>query len=464
MCQGYAGGDLYAILNLESGASLDEVRKAYRRAALCAHPDKGGSSDAFHLITFAFEVLSCPAARRLYDHDRARRHSASHPLFAKAQSLMAKFTKIYHASTAHDVEKCQATDTNCAAGKGHDVEKKPYKRRTAPPQDFEARTPRGHRNSVAHDRMTACASAKLSAAARIDNALEQLRVVLASMSQGERRQAIQKLSSQVRSALVSFMEQGPTVRVHEKKHANWSKAYKILRQSPPISGLSGVRVIKSTHRTKYKAHIGIKGLRLYTCGHESIEAAIEHHIILVQIRQAIAEASTVTPAIWDHPAELHQLYSKVLHNSGTSEDMLGLHAFVYMRASKWLGRNRFITSACMGFAEACEIHSRLACACRTSWECFRAEWIKLMQGKKRSHVRHLSYEGAATIANQARQDALTQILPRAACAVERALDHKKKVLFKIAQQADVAADSTKKRKIKQQQQLRKCAKQGLNRQ
>lgn len=460
MCRGSVGDDLYAVLNLESLAGEDEVRKAYRRAALCAHPDKGGSSDAFHLISFAFEVLSCPAARRLYDHDQACRRSASHPILAKANSLKAMFTKTTCACTEQDEENCKATDTN-RSGNGRDVEKKHCKKRTAPHRGFEARAVKRCCNLVAHNDISVVTSAQLAATARVDNTLERLREVLAPMAKSERLQAIQKLSLQVRSALVSFMEKSPSKRVDDKKLVNLHEGYKMLRQSPPISGLSGIRVIKSTHHTKYTAHIGIKGLRLYTCGHEAIETAIEHHIILMQIRQAIAEASTVNPAIWDNPTELHQVYSTVLHDSGTSENMLGLNTFIYMRASKWLGRSRFITSTCMTFAEASELYSRLAHACRTSWENFRAEWIKLMQGKKRSQVRRLSYDGAAAIADQARQSALTQFLPQAARAVERALEQRKKALIKVAKRASVTAASTKHRQLNQQMQLRKRAKQRL---
>lgn len=59
--------NLYAVLGVPVSANASEVRSAYRHAALRTHPDKGGSSEAFHITALAFEVLSCPVTRSLYD-------------------------------------------------------------------------------------------------------------------------------------------------------------------------------------------------------------------------------------------------------------------------------------------------------------------------------------------------------------------------------------------------------------
>ena len=58
---------LYRVLGLDPAASKDEVRAAYKRQALAAHPDKGGSKEAFHAVTRAFETLHDDAARAGYD-------------------------------------------------------------------------------------------------------------------------------------------------------------------------------------------------------------------------------------------------------------------------------------------------------------------------------------------------------------------------------------------------------------
>eukprot|EP00439_Symbiodinium_sp_Y106_P064438 s2381_g10.t1 len=57
--------DFYTVLRVDRNASASELRSAYRRAVLRAHPDRGGSSEAFCLVTK--ETLSNPSERSLYD-------------------------------------------------------------------------------------------------------------------------------------------------------------------------------------------------------------------------------------------------------------------------------------------------------------------------------------------------------------------------------------------------------------
>ncbi|CAE8636566.1 unnamed protein product [Polarella glacialis] len=57
----------YTALSIGVLATPEEVRSAYRRAALATHPDKGGDSAAFLLVVRAFEVLSDHIARQKYD-------------------------------------------------------------------------------------------------------------------------------------------------------------------------------------------------------------------------------------------------------------------------------------------------------------------------------------------------------------------------------------------------------------
>lgn len=57
----------YEILGVPKTAGQDELKKAYRKAAMKNHPDKGGDPEKFKELAQAFEVLSDPEKREIYD-------------------------------------------------------------------------------------------------------------------------------------------------------------------------------------------------------------------------------------------------------------------------------------------------------------------------------------------------------------------------------------------------------------
>ncbi|KAF5092913.1 hypothetical protein D0Z00_004343 [Geotrichum galactomycetum] len=62
--------DYYAVLDIESSATETEIRKAYRKLALIMHPDKNGApgaDEAFKMVSKAFQVLSDPQKKRIFD-------------------------------------------------------------------------------------------------------------------------------------------------------------------------------------------------------------------------------------------------------------------------------------------------------------------------------------------------------------------------------------------------------------
>lgn len=61
-------GDLYTLLGVSRDAAEEDLKKAYKRAALLAHPDKPtGSKEKFQALNEAFSVLSNPEKRAEYD-------------------------------------------------------------------------------------------------------------------------------------------------------------------------------------------------------------------------------------------------------------------------------------------------------------------------------------------------------------------------------------------------------------
>jgi len=67
-------GEYYAMLNVDSHATTEEIRAAYRRLSMLYHPDRHlgenereAAQKQFVKITQAYEVLSNPQLREIYD-------------------------------------------------------------------------------------------------------------------------------------------------------------------------------------------------------------------------------------------------------------------------------------------------------------------------------------------------------------------------------------------------------------
>ena len=60
--------DYYEVLGVSKDASADEIKKAFRKAAVQHHPDKeGGDETKFKEINEAYEVLKDQQKRQRYD-------------------------------------------------------------------------------------------------------------------------------------------------------------------------------------------------------------------------------------------------------------------------------------------------------------------------------------------------------------------------------------------------------------
>lgn len=64
--------DYYSILGVNSDASTEEIKKAYKKLALKYHPDKNKSEEAteiFKNVSRAYDILSNPTTREKYDNE-----------------------------------------------------------------------------------------------------------------------------------------------------------------------------------------------------------------------------------------------------------------------------------------------------------------------------------------------------------------------------------------------------------
>lgn len=62
----------YTALELPGDATLEDIKKNYRKLALKYHPDRGGAVEKFQAIQAAHEVLEDPVTKAKYDADRRR--------------------------------------------------------------------------------------------------------------------------------------------------------------------------------------------------------------------------------------------------------------------------------------------------------------------------------------------------------------------------------------------------------
>jgi curved DNA-binding protein CbpA len=81
--------DPYVVLGVARQASGEEIARAYRRAARASHPDGGGagSAERFQAVSDAYEVLSDPLRRAVYD----RSHPLARPRKADARAGSVRY-------------------------------------------------------------------------------------------------------------------------------------------------------------------------------------------------------------------------------------------------------------------------------------------------------------------------------------------------------------------------------------
>lgn len=87
--------DYYVVLQIETGATSEEVHKAYRALALRQNPDRNsapGTESAMAAINEAYSILGEPMRRRKYDQmrPRSRARSMAAPILKAARESVLK--------------------------------------------------------------------------------------------------------------------------------------------------------------------------------------------------------------------------------------------------------------------------------------------------------------------------------------------------------------------------------------
>jgi curved DNA-binding protein CbpA len=76
------GPDLYRVLGVSRDATAAEITRAYRRRARAVHPDTAppgaGAAARFRVVSEAYQVLSDPARRAVYDRASYRETAPGH--------------------------------------------------------------------------------------------------------------------------------------------------------------------------------------------------------------------------------------------------------------------------------------------------------------------------------------------------------------------------------------------------
>jgi len=392
--------DLYVVLDVLPSATALEIRTAYRRAALVCHPDEGGSALGFQHLVQAFEALSDAASRSKYDKQRLRH------------------------------QKAQCSSTSAPAQNCSDIGRN-RRRRPAPGDQSSTQSSMPSAPTHNRDNKVAEGELQRRLELRMASALERLRRAVQQMSTERRRGCINQLSQPVKSRLVTYMEKAERSSSSCSKpsdqcimpYADDSEDSEVESTSggsssedpsSPFGGFRSARKrlclpneeaslrldvgsrgsternecrnghghasaktttrvatgIYARHRGQYRtysARVTMSDIKLYTLFVPQLDKAIEHHILLVQIRERAREEGL------SH--RITSVCESVLSQSGTSVDEIGLRAFLNMT----FGGKLYLSSPVLPLQEVAIWKSRFVEAKDASWKDFLAVAKDLLQ-------------------------------------------------------------------------------------
>ncbi|CAL1129184.1 unnamed protein product [Cladocopium goreaui] len=324
--------DFYAILGVENTASEAELRSAYRRQALRTHPDKGGSAEAFRQVLHAFEVLSSIRARAKYDllrrqpredvapacfpepkrrkttgEDRAKA-SKDVPKTPKAKTLFSKITKSLMrlrrlALAMTSAQRKVALSDLSTELKAMLLDFMTTYGKTGVPT--EATTPEGSegaKDAKVFEELDptlqcpASSSDETSEDSKEEPAVDHLEhlsdvstVWVAPKTQGE----APDLS--LDAHLSDSSSSAPLALEDADGHAGHATPKK--KRAYGCTGMRGVsrRIDSKTSRVSYQASVSFENVIFRSKYRHDIQGALDHHIVLMQIRNEVEQAMLDAP-------------------------------------------------------------------------------------------------------------------------------------------------------------------------
>eukprot|EP00438_Fugacium_kawagutii_P017847 Skav205678 [mRNA] locus=scaffold2818:64564:66418:+ [translate_table: standard] len=255
---------LYAVLQIDRTATLNEIKVAFKRQALRVHPDKGGSKEAFHLVYQALETLADPAARKKYDGTLTAPQPAERCKATKRSSHVP--WRAHHAASGSTTEAWRANRK--AAGETKEAMQTQLLMKV---RDHLKRLPRAVRNDVIKN--------EFSQKQRL--ILEEWMVSLSAPAQLE----AQHVSASPGTALVATEAEQPTA-VNSGSTAN-KKRCRRRPQAKDRTRVSSCGSVYKVHGDEnyYRASICFDALEIHTSGRCELQTALEYLVILTAVKQ-----------------------------------------------------------------------------------------------------------------------------------------------------------------------------------
>eukprot|EP00929_Paragymnodinium_shiwhaense_P072083 TRINITY_DN36596_c0_g1_i1.p1 TRINITY_DN36596_c0_g1~~TRINITY_DN36596_c0_g1_i1.p1 ORF type:complete len:573 (+),score=67.66 TRINITY_DN36596_c0_g1_i1:70-1788(+) len=407
--------DLYSILNLTPNASADEVKAAYKQAALKHHPDKGGSCDKFKLVAHAFETLFCPSARAKYDAKFSRR---TRPQCGPSRRNGAAKDVHSTSSRKSSTRKERQFVSTHVGGEG----RAPSRRKKTPEAillrflvrlAFRIKALVKPSRRAVFDHMSASLKARLSAfmqseewdfaqrhphffrrapshrptraATEKEHPMEEEGIIpgLADMvsptdqvDDGEETVLLPVTNgdSNHRELVVEGMQRlDSEMPVHAAKIKSGFAAKPSKTQ---VTVYPGIYMRRGQRHDHYVSSIGLENFTIFSRNVPTLEEAVNYHISLMQVKRAFENCTTQSPQML-----FADRLKKALEESPPLSE-LKPSFYTILTHSPTFGTKKVRSPATIDLCEALEHHQLLISGRRTSSDALRAAWVTVLQSER----------------------------------------------------------------------------------